>query len=59
MSVRYSVEIKRIFCESIKPLSRFDNSLNPWLTYIDIVKISVKFYVSFLKLEKVALTVNS
>ena len=45
--------------ESIKPLSKCDNSLNPWLTYIDIVKIWVKFHVSFLKLEKVALTVNS
>ena len=44
--------------ESVKPYLTLDNSLNPWLTYTDIVKIWVKFHVSFLKFEKVELTVN-
>ena len=48
------MEIKRIADESIKPLTTFDNSLNPKINYFDNARIRVKCDGNCLKQEKLA-----
>ena len=46
-------KLKGLSDESIKPLSTFDNSLNPQISYFDNSRIEIKFDGYCLKQDKV------